>query len=150
MKTLLLPGYVRATKGYHRVVALFPALVQAYGPLLLRISGGFKPRTHREYKVDFLSAISKSPLKNCIQFDNQFIDKQSYTNSFKSADLVVLPYEAGSYEDGFKNAAKYGKPIVCSDLAGLVRLSLTYKAATVVASEDALFEAILKSLKRLR
>jgi glycosyltransferase involved in cell wall biosynthesis len=139
---ILLPGSVRSTKGYLRVIQLLPQIVKEVGVVTLRISGGFKKGVHKEFISDFRKAINDSPHADSIIFDDKWISENEYTGAIKNADLILLPFEAGNYKMNLNLALKYNKPVVCSDLIGFRNVAAKYKQMVIVESEVELLAAI--------
>ena len=65
-KVILLCGYFRPTKGFHKVVEWFPEICERVDDVVLLIAGKSRGLEYRDYQREFFEAINNSPVNDKI------------------------------------------------------------------------------------
>jgi glycosyltransferase involved in cell wall biosynthesis len=150
IRTILLIGYFRPTKGFHRIVQVFPRILKKVPGAGLVIAGNFKRGRHPVYRRDFYQLVRESPAAGRIILKKGPFSKERYARFIDEADLVVLPYEAGAHEHIIRDAYARGVPVVASDLPGFVRFVKKRGGGVIVHNDEELIKAIVSTLKKLQ
>ncbi|OGS34009.1 MAG: hypothetical protein A2293_02610 [Elusimicrobia bacterium RIFOXYB2_FULL_49_7] len=141
---LLLAGRFRPTKGFHRVIQLLPNWLKKAPPLKLIIAGSFKPGVSPLFKSDFMKDIKESPARSRIELHLLHSeDKSGLERFYRKADILLLPYEAGSTRDILAEGMAHGLPWIASDLPGFVEERKRSGNGYIVHDDTELTEAVL-------
>jgi len=120
-KVILLCGYFRPTKGFHKIVKWLPDILKKEKEAILIIAGKARTLTYREYQKTFFEAINNSPVTdNIIVLRGQF-PQHTFDTIISASDVVVLPYEQGAQSGIMAHCFAFGKPVVVSDLPAFAR-----------------------------
>ncbi|OGJ92664.1 MAG: hypothetical protein A2350_03945 [Candidatus Raymondbacteria bacterium RifOxyB12_full_50_8] len=144
-KTVLLCGFFRPTKGFHRVVALFPEVVKKVPDAQLLIAGAFSKGAWSIYKRDFFEAIRRSSVRNRIVLKNRLFSEKQFLNFIDAARVVVLPYESGEHAGIFHQCIARGKQMITSDLPGFIEKK--HKMHYIVRNDKRLAQTLVFCLR---
>lgn len=117
-KVLLFFGQIKAVKGLDILLKAMPAVLARHPDAVLLIAG--KP-----WKTDFAaysSLIDRLGIGHACQSHIRYIHTEEAAHYYGASDLVVLPYQR-IYQSGVVlMAMSYGKPVLVSDLPGMVEM----------------------------
>jgi D-inositol-3-phosphate glycosyltransferase len=117
-KMLLFFGQIKAVKGLDTLIKALPAILKRHPDAFLCIAG----RPMRTSFAEFQTLIEDLELgKRCKTFI-RFIEDDEVPIFYSAADLVVLPYRR-IYQSGvLLLAMSYGKPVLVSDIPGMLEV----------------------------
>jgi len=146
-KVILLCGYFRPTKGFHRIIKIFPSIVKKEPNAVLLIAGKLRGLEFLDYQNKFFESINKSPvLDNIVVLRGQFPQK-TFDTILCSSDVVVFPYERSGQSGILAHCYAFHKPFVASNILALTE-SIKRSTGGLVAGTDKDFaRKILKILK---
>jgi 1,2-diacylglycerol 3-alpha-glucosyltransferase len=146
-KVILLCGYFRPTKGFHRIIKIFPDIVKKEPDAILLIAGKLRGLEFLDYQTEFFESINRSPaLDNIMVLRGQFPQK-TFDTILCASDVVVFPYERSGQSGILAHCYAFHKPFVASNILALTE-SIKRSAGGLVADTDKEFAGtILKILK---
>ncbi len=145
-KVVLLVGYFRPTKGFDRIVELFPRILEKCPRALLVISGKMRVLEFSEYRNVLFSKIDQSPAKEHIEvFRGQFPQK-TFDTIVSASDVMVFPYSAGAQSGVMAHAFTFGKPVVTSNLPAFENIVTESQAGSVAVTDEDYVEKIAELL----
>ena len=143
---LLFFGNIRPYKGVDVLLKAL-AVVQRSLDFEAVIAGEFyvEPRPLREL-ADELGVADR------IRWDDRYIPNERVPDLFRSADLLVLPYQNASQSGVVPLAYAFDVPVVATDVGGLSEVVLEGRTGYLVPAEDPglLAEAIIRYFKEDR
>jgi glycosyltransferase involved in cell wall biosynthesis len=117
-KVLLFFGQIKTVKGLDILLKAMPAVLERHPETVLLIAG--KP-----WKTDFTeyrSLIDLLGIGHACKSHIRYIHADEAAYYYGAADIVVLPYQR-IYQSGVAlMAMSYGKPVIVSDLPGMVEM----------------------------
>lgn len=145
-KTVLLCGYFRPTKGFHRIVRIFPQVVEKIPNALLLIAGKSRGLEFMDYQKEFFEMIKQSPVTEHILVLRGQFPQHTFDTIISAADLVCLPYNKSGQSGILAQSFAHRKPVVASDLIAF-RVWLDRSHGGLLAKDDdEMTEAIIKIL----
>ena len=145
-KVLISVGALVDRKGFHRVIEVFPALVETYPELIYLIVGGDSPegniREHLEYQVKTLK------LEKNVRFLGAYPSEKLKT-PLSAADLFVLATANEGWANVFLEAMACGLPVITTEVGGNKEVVNDPKLGLVVPFDDseALLTALIQALE---
>lgn len=129
---LLLFGHIKEVKGPDLLIRAMPRILSDHPATVLCIAGRPQGKDFSEYEA---LIESQQIVSNCKTFI-RFIDNDELPLFYSASDLVVLPYRR-IYQSGVLVLAMgYAKPVVVSDLPGMVEIVTDGETGFVFKSED--------------
>lgn len=120
-KVLLLCGYFRPTKGFDKIVDLFPQIAEGEDDFRLLIAGKSRGLEFRDYQRDFYDKINNSPaLDKMMVLRGQF-PQYTFDTILSAGDVVAMPYSAGAQSGIMAQCFAFNKPVVASNLPAFQR-----------------------------
>lgn len=145
-QVILLAGYFRPSKGFDRIVKVFPRILEKCPDALLVISGKMRVLEFSEYRNDLFAKIAESPAKEHIEvFRGQF-PQETFDTIISASDVMIFPYAAGAQSGVMAHAFAFGKPVVTSDLPAFKGVIDESGAGLVAATDGKYVEQIVKLL----
>jgi 1,2-diacylglycerol 3-alpha-glucosyltransferase len=146
-KVVLLCGYFRPSKGFHRFIKIFPRVVEKEPDAVLLIAGKLRGMEFLDYQRDFFELINQSPvLDNITVLRGQF-PQNTFDTILCSSDVVVFPYERSGQSGILAHCYAFRKPFVASNLQALTE-SINRSGGGLVAETDREFaDAVLNLLE---
>jgi glycosyltransferase involved in cell wall biosynthesis len=145
-KILLLCGYFRPTKGFHKIVEWFPQICERVEDIVLVIAGKSRGLEFREYQHEFFETINNSPaLDKILVLRGQF-PQHTFDTIISASDVVALPYDLGAQSGIMAQCFAFGKPVVTSDLPAFKRSLRQCEGGLACASKQDYIEAIARVL----
>lgn len=147
-KIILLCGYFRPMKGFHRIVSLFPRIVDQCPSAQLVVAGGPRRGGETDYSRHLLSLISSSPAKERITLFKGPFSHEVLDTILSAAEVVVLPYEIGSQSGILAHCLAFGRPMVLSSLPSFKTLIERASCGFIAQRDDEFVSSILKIITR--
>ena len=113
---VLMCGYFRRSKGFHKALDFFGDVVEAHPSTVLVLAGKQQSVEHDAYRQDLLDQIEASPFSNRIQVLNGQFPQHTFDAMLSAADVVVLPYDEGAQSGVLAQAIAFRRPLVTSQL----------------------------------
>lgn len=152
-KVVLLCGYIRPRKAFHRIVELFPEIAKRVPGALLVIGSGLR-RTgeFEEYRASLVSLIANSTAAQNILFLEGPAPRRRLDLILSSADVVVLPYEKGGQSGILADSFSVRCPVVTSKLESFSALVASSGGGLLAETDEEFVQAITAILtnERLR
>ncbi len=145
-KVVLLCGYFRPTKGFHKIIKMFPQVVEKIPNAILLIAGKSRGLEFVDYQREFFEMINQSPVTEQILVLRGQFPQHTFDTILSAADLVCLPYDKSGQSGILAQSFAHRKPVVTSDLLPF-RAWLDRSHGGLLAKDDAkMTEAIIKIL----
>lgn len=145
-KVVLLCGYFRPTKGFHKIVKIFPQIVEKIPNAILLIAGKSRGLEFLDYQREFFELINQSPVTDQMLVLRGQFPQHTFDTILSAADLVCLPYDKTGQSGILAQCFAHHKPVVTSDLLSF-RASLDRSHGGLLGKDDEeMGEAIIKIL----
>ena len=115
-QVILLCGYFRPTKGFHKIVEWFPEICRQVDDVILVIAGKSRGLEFRDYQRKFFESINSSPVSDKIAVLRGQFPQDTFDTIVSASDVVVLPYEIGAQSGIMAHCFAFGKPVITSNL----------------------------------
>jgi len=145
-KVVLLAGYFRPTKEFHRIINLFPEIVKQVNDSLLVISGKVRVLGFNSYRDELFNTINNSPVKNQIEVLRGQFPQLTFDTILSASDVMVFPYSMGAQSGVMAHAMTFGKPVVTSNLPAFKAIIKQANIGFTAASDEEYVSAIVKLL----
>jgi glycosyltransferase involved in cell wall biosynthesis len=145
-KVLLLAGYFTPTKGFHRIVKLFPEIAGNVKDAVLLVSGKMRGIEYGDYQKYFFDLINNSPAFNKIEVLRGQFPQHTFDTILSSADVLALPYEMGGQSGMLAQAAAFQIPVVLSPLKSFESWNKKIKGGIIANSDNEFITAISELL----
>ena len=146
-KVVLLSGYFRASKGFEKMVNLFPRIAEELPEAVLVIAGGTRLPEYSAYKDKLFHLINKSPVRDKIRLLRGPFPQPTFDVIFSAADVVVFPYLKSSQSGIMAHCIGLGKPAVTSNLKTFRELMQEARNGLIAWDNEELASKIIKILK---
>ena len=120
-KVVLLCGYFRPSKGFHKVVEWFPELCEMLDDVILVIAGKSRGLEYRDYQREFFETINNSPVNDRILVLRGQFPQHTFDTIVSASDVVALPYDIGAQSGIMAQCFAFRKPVVTSNLPAFQR-----------------------------
>ncbi len=145
-KVVLLAGYFRPTKGFDRMVKLFPKVLEKVPNALLVISGKLRNLGFSEYRNQLFDLIRHSPVKDHIEVLRGQFPQHTFDTILCASDIMLFPYSAGAQSGIMAHAMTFGKPVVTSELPAFKNIVEQENIGLSVTTDEEYIDAIVKLL----
>lgn len=145
-KVIMLCGYFRPTKGFHRVLDFLPAICAQNHDAVLVMAGKIRGFEAQKYQQDLFTQLNESPVADRIVFLRGQFPQHTFDTILSAADVVVLPYERGAQSGMMAQCFALGRPVVASDLQAFRLLIDRSSGGAVCSTDDEYVDAILRIL----
>lgn len=115
-KVILLCGYFRRSKGFHKVLDCFPQICEQQANALLVMAGKNRSIEFADYQRELFTRLHESPVVDRILFLRGQFPQYTFDTIVSAADVVVLPYETGAQSGILCQCFALGRPVVVSNL----------------------------------
>ncbi len=115
-KVILLCGYFRPTKGFHKIVEIFPKVCEKVNNAVLMIAGKSRGLEYKDYQKEFFEAINSSSVNDKILVLRGQFPQKTFDTIISASDVVALPYEIGGQSGVMAHCYAFSKPVVTSAL----------------------------------
>lgn len=146
-KVVLLCGYFRPTKGFHKIVDIFPDICAEENDAVLVVAGKTRNIEYDAYRREFFTKLNESPVADNIMILRGQFPQHTFDTIIAAGDVVVLPYEVGAQSGMLAQCFGQGVPVVTSGLPGF-KLVVGRSGGGLIAESDADYkDLILKTLR---
>jgi len=145
-KVLLLAGYFRPSKAFHKIVKLFPKIAEQDKDVVLLVAGKMRGLEYGEYQRYFFDLINNSPAFGQIQVLRGQFPQYTFDTILSAADVMAMPYEAGAQSGIMAQAAAFNLPVVASANPSFIKYMEETKGGIIAESEDEYIDALSKIL----
>ena len=146
-KVLISVGALVDRKGFHRVIALLPTLVQQYPKLLYLIVGGDSPEGNIKSRLQ--EQVKTLKLEDHVRFLGAYPSEQ-LKQPLSAADVFVLATANEGWANVFLEAMACGLPVITTDVGGNKEVVNSLELGIVVpfADPEALLSALILALEK--
>ncbi|HHB13053.1 MAG TPA: glycosyltransferase [Chromatiales bacterium] len=145
-KVILLAGYFRPSKGFHKIVERFPEIAARDPDVVLVVAGKVRNIEFDDYQREFFTRLNASPVLDRIRILRGQFPQYTFDTILSAADVMVLPYERGAQSGMFAQALALQRPVVASNLRAFRLLAERSGAGLVVDRDEDWVETILRVL----
>ncbi len=145
-KVIMLCGYFRPTKGFHKVLNFLPAICAQNNDVVLVMAGKIRGFEAQKYQQSLFTQLNESPVADRIVFLRGQFPQHTFDTILSAADVVVLPYERGAQSGMMAQCFALGRPVVASDLQAFRLLIERSGGGVVCSTDDEYVDAILHIL----
>ncbi len=128
---VLMCGYFRPSKGFHKAIEFFGDVVEAHPNTVLVLAGKNRTIEFDQYRRDLLDQIEAAPFANRVQILSGQFPEHTFDTMLSAADVVVLPYDEGAQSGVLAQAIAFKRPLVTSQLKAFA--SVTRRSGTGVS-----------------
>lgn len=146
-KTILVSGYFRPTKGYDRIVKIFPEIAKEVPDAWLIIAGKTRLQEYTDYRDYFYKLIEESPVSDRILVLRGQFPQNTFDVIISASDVVPIPYQKGAQSGIMAHCLALGKPMVASPLRAFVD-TIEKSGAGLIAEKDEEFAAAIVRILR--
>ncbi|MCP5007974.1 MAG: glycosyltransferase [Planctomycetes bacterium] len=122
MKVIMLCGYFRPTKGYHKIIDLFPRICEQNKDIVLVVAGKTRNIEFDDYRRQLFIQMNNSPVVDRIEIFRGQFPQYTFDTLLSAADVVVLPYETGAQSGMMAQCFAMNKPVAASNLVAFKEL----------------------------
>jgi glycosyltransferase involved in cell wall biosynthesis len=142
-------GFLEHTKGFERIIKLWPDVVKKIPNALLVIEGNARPGspTGLESLNKIVKIIESCPVKKNIKFIRKYFEWPENNQFISGFDVMVLPYLFASQSGNLAHGYGAGLPVVAANLEGIASSVNTSRAGILAKNDPEFLEAIIKLLK---
>jgi glycosyltransferase involved in cell wall biosynthesis len=115
-KVILLIGYLRDTKGLHKIVEIFPQIADKIDNAVLLIASKVQGFDINNYTEGFFKRIEESPVEDRIHVLSGQFPQFTFDTILSTADVIALPYDLGGQSGIMAHASAFHVPVVTSNL----------------------------------
>lgn len=145
-KVIMLCGYFRPTKGYHKIIDLFPRICEQNKDVILVVAGKTRNIEFDEYRRQLYNQMNNSPVVDRIEIFRGQFPQYTFDTLLSAADVVVLPYETGGQSGMMAQCFAMNKPVVSSNLIAFKNLMERSGGGLICESDDDYITNIFKIL----
>jgi glycosyltransferase involved in cell wall biosynthesis len=146
-KAIVVPGYFRPTKGYDRIIKMFPDIVREVPNASLIIAGKTRLQEYTDYRDYIFQLVEESPVSDRILVLRGQFPQKTFDTIISASDVVPMPYQTGAQSGIMAHCFSFGKPIVASPLKAFADTIEKSKAGLIAESDEEFVAAIVKILK---
>jgi len=145
-KVILLTGYFRPSKGFHRIVKIFPEIAKELDDVVLLVTGKMRGLEFGEYRRYFFNLINSSPAIDKIMVLSGQFPQHTFDTIMSAADVLALPYEIGAQSGILAQSTAFNVPSVMSPLKSFVHWNNTVKGGMIAETDEEYKDSIIKIL----
>jgi glycosyltransferase involved in cell wall biosynthesis len=146
-KVLLLAGYFRPSKCFHKIVELFPRIADQVDDVVLLVAGKMRGLEFSDYQNFFFNLINNSPAFDKIQVLRGQFPQHTFDIMMSAGDVLAMPYEVGAQSGIIAQSAAFYLPVVTSDIASFAKWNDLVKGGLTAHNDDEYVDHIVKILK---
>ncbi|QBG48225.1 glycosyltransferase [Verrucomicrobia bacterium S94] len=145
-KVVLLCGYYRPSKGFHRALNFMPDVFRQFPDTLLVLAGKTRNAASDHYRQELVEQFRQAGCSNRIRvFHGQF-PQYTFDALISAADVVAMPYERGAQSGIMAQCIAMETPVVASDLPAFVNAVGKTGAGLIASSDEAFSHQIIRLL----
>ena len=145
-KVILLTGYFRPSKGFHRIVKIFPEIASELNDVVLLVTGKMRGLEFGEYRRYFFDLINNSPAIDKIMVLSGQFPQHTFDTIMSAADVLALPYEIGAQSGILAQSAAFNVPVVMSPLKSFADWNSKVDGGIIAETDEEYKDALLKIL----
>ena len=145
-KVVMLCGFFRPTKGFHRIIDLFPRICERDADAVLVVAGKTRNIEFDDYRRRLFTQLNESPVAERITVLRGQFPQYTFDTILSAADVVVLPYDRGAQSGIMAHCLAMNVPVVTSSLPAFRKLLARSGGGLACESDDDYVEAILDVL----
>ncbi len=119
-KVILLAGYVRPSKGFHKFIDILPEICRQDNDIVLVVASKTRNLEYHDYYHQLHRDLEASPVADQIRVLYGQFPQYTFDTILSAADVVVLPYERGAQSGILSQCFAFKKPVVTSDLPSFI------------------------------
>ncbi|MGM0488637.1 MAG: glycosyltransferase [Planctomycetota bacterium] len=135
-KVVLLCGYFRPSKGFHKIIDIFPKICKEEPNAVLVVAGKTRNIEFDDYRRELFTTLNESPVADNILILRGQFPQHTFDTIIAAADVVVLPYEVGGQSGMMAQCFAQGVPVVTSHLRAFQRALERSGGGLMVESDD--------------
>lgn len=132
-------GLVRKYKGLKVLLEALRRVVAVFPEIRLLVAGEFYEQ--KERYGEFLRALS---LECHVRLEDRYIPQSEVADYFCAADVVVLPYLAGTQSGVLSIARHFERPCIVANVGGLAEISLESRLMVKPGDAEGLAEVLVR------
>ena len=144
-KVILLSGYFRPSKGFHKIIDLFPEIAKQDPDVALVVAGKARNIEFDDYRKELFARLNQSPYADRIHVLYGQFPQYTFDTILSAADVVVLPYEKGAQSGILSHCLAHLRPVVVSDLPAFRNL-IERSGGGLICSDDSEYPALILKL----
>src|ERR1035437_3618552 len=145
---VLLCGYIRPRKAFHKIIELFPDVSNVVPEAVLVLASILRrPTEYVSYQQALLEQIHMSPCADRIRVIKGELPHEMLDSIISAADVVVLPYEDGAQSGILSNCLAFHRPVITSDLPAFCAILERTRAGIVARNREEYVEGIIDVLQ---
>ena len=145
-KVLLLAGYFRPTKQFHKIVEIFPKIAEQLDNAVLLVAGKMRGLEFYEYQNEFFNLINNSPVFDKIQVLRGQFPQHTFDIIMSAANVLAMPYSVGAQSGILAQSAAFNLPVVTSDIPSFEKWNNEIKGGFTAYNDDEYVDYIIKIL----
>jgi glycosyltransferase involved in cell wall biosynthesis len=147
-KVALMIGYFRPSKGFEKIIRLWPGIVGKHivNDISLIVAGKIRGIEHSDYRNMLFNEINSSPASDTIKVIRGQISQDSFDTILSASDIVALPYSISSQSGIVAHCLAFGRPIVTSNTPVMTSLIKKTHAGLVCDTDQDYIDNIDKLL----
>lgn len=144
-KVVMMCGYFRPSKGFHKVVDFFGEVAEEHPDALLVLAGKTRNIEYDAYRRELLSEIAATPFASQVRILSGQFPQHTFDTLLSAADVVVLPYDIGAQSGVLSQAIAFKRPLVTSKLRAFQSV-MARSGAGIACDEDSYGKEISRLL----
>ena len=145
-KVLLLAGYFRPSKCFHKIVEVFPQIAEKVDDAVLLVAGKMRGLEFADYQKYFFDLINNSPVFDKIQVLRGQFPQHTFDIIMSAGDVLAMPYEVGAQSGILAQSAAFELPVVTSDIPSFELWNEKIKGGLTAHNEPEYVDHIVKIL----
>ncbi len=145
-KVVMLCGYFRRSKGFHRVLDFFPEICCRDADVVLLMAGSARGIEGQGYQRELFTQLNQLPEVDRIVLLRGQFPQHTFDTILSAADCVVLPYEKGSQSGMLAQCFALKCPVVVSALPAFQAVMQRSGGGLVCEKDEDYVAAILEVL----
>ncbi len=145
-KVLLLAGYFRPSKGFDKIVKLFPRIAEQVDDVVLLVAGKMRGLEFAEYQTYFFELINNSPAADKIQVLRGQFPQHTFDLIMSAGDIMAMPYELGAQSGILAQSAAFYLPVVTSNIDSFKEWNDLVKGGLTAYNDNDYVKHIVKIL----
>lgn len=133
---VLMCGYFRPSKGFHKAIEFFGDVVEAHPDTVLVLAGKSRTIEFDQYRRDLLDQIEDAPFANRVQILSGQFPQHTFDTLLSAADVVCLPYDEGAQSGVLSQAIAFRRPLVTSQLKAFTSVTRRSGAGVSCLEDD--------------
>lgn len=146
-KILLLAGYFRPSKCFHKIVEVFPKIAEQVDNVVLLVAGKMRGLEFSDYQRYFFNLINTSPAFDQIQVLRGQFPQHTFDIIMSAGDVLGMPYEIGAQSGIMAQSAAFYLPVVTSDIPSFELWNEKIQGGLTAHDDDEYVDHIVKILK---